>query len=153
MIAQLQDKLSEKSTQLSASQAESLKYRGLYEQYQGQVARLEAQIETASGQGHVLPRYDLVEEKAVQPLVLEMRLRLQAKGCERPQDLLFPTYNGESDVSIKQLKAALETSFGLRDQKALQLSRYLIEAREGSARPSKYSEQLTSTQAKVAKGL
>ena len=92
-----------------------------------------------------MPRYDLVDDKAVQPLVLDMRLRLQVKGCERPQDLLFPYFNSDAEVSIKQLKSTLETAFGLKDQKALQLARYLIEVREGSARPTKYSEQLTAT--------
>jgi len=90
-------------------------------------------------------KYDLVDEKTVQPLVLEMRLRLQAKGCERPQDLVFPQYKAETEVSIKQLKTSLETAFSFKDQKALMLARYLIEAREGSARPAKYSDSTTTT--------
>jgi hypothetical protein len=138
-IAQLQDKLQEKTAQLSASQAEVVRYRGLCDQYQGQLAKVEAQAEVA------IPRsYELVEEKAVQPLVLEMRLRLQAKGCAKPQDLVFPQFKGDAEVTIKQLKAALEAAFSLKDQKALQLARYLIESRD--PRPTKYSETLAASQ-------
>ena len=94
-------------------------------------------------------RYDLVEEKAVSELALNFRLRLQAGNMQRPKDLLFPSFSPEGQVSIKQLKGILESTLKIKEAKALLLARYLIEAREGKAKPSQFSEQLTSSQGQI----
>ena len=55
---------------------------------------------------------------------------------QRPKDLLFPSFSAEGQVSIKELKGILESTLRIKEAKALLLARYLIEAREGKAKPS-----------------
>lgn len=156
VLGQLQDKLQEKQTLLQGQQAEKDKFKGLYEQYQEQVARLEAQLQSASVQSVAQKpeskpavKYELVEAKAVAELALEFRLRLQANYMHRPRELLFSPFNPDSQVSIKQLKGIFESTLKIKESKALLLARYFIEPREGKAKPTQFSDQLTAYQALI----
>jgi hypothetical protein len=84
-------------------------------------------------------------------LVVELRLKLQTKGISNTKvhEYFLKPFNPEAEMSIKTLKQVF-TSNGIKENRALLLSRYLIEPREPNKKPTSYTETLSASQSYIA---